>query len=67
MIARLPGSEPGRVKLTAQVPVSGVEREREREVSGIPQLSVPALVQILVVFAQLVLGVLLPTPILVRW
>ena len=44
MIARLPGSEPGQVKQTAQVPVPGVERVPGREVSEAPRPLILALV-----------------------
>lgn len=69
MIAQLLGSEPGRVELTVQAPVSGVGREREREASGVPRPSATALVQtqVPVVFVQLVPGVLLPTPTPAQW
>ena len=52
MVDLLPGSEPGRVKRTLQVPAHGVVLVQEKGVSGVPRLLTLALMQaqVLVVF-----------------
>lgn len=56
MIARLLGSGPGLVKQTAWVPVTGVELVPGREIFGVLQPVIPALVRVLAVFATLAPG-----------
>ena len=67
MIARLLGSEPGRVKRTAQALVPELGLVRESEVLGAPRPLIPALVLVLVGFVSLVPGFLLPMSTLAQW